>query len=172
MLHTCYILFLIFNFTELSFKLFEKHTNKIISVIDNNLIYNNNNNNLIYNNNNLIYNNNNNINIYYEKRIKSKKRVISKIQKYKIPYDIYGLRIIYNDNFNYYNTNFAYIIKNIIYENFNTLDFIYDDYIKKPKENNYQSLHIYVVTNLLIEIQIRNSNMHNISINGSASHYY
>ena len=160
MLHTCYILFLISNFTELSFKLFEKHTNKIISVIDKNLIYNNNINNL------------NNLNIYYEKRIKSKKRIISKIQKCKIPYDIYGLRIIYDDNTDYYNTNIAYIIKNIIYENFNSLDFIYDDYIEKPKKNNYQSLHIYVVTTLLIEIQIRNTNMHNISINGSASQYY
>ena len=82
------------------------------------------------------------------------------------------MRIIYNDNTNYYNTKFAYIIKNIICDNFNTLEFIYDDYIQKPKQNNYQSLHIYVVTNLLIEIQIRNSNMHNISVNGSASHYY
>jgi (p)ppGpp synthase/HD superfamily hydrolase len=153
------ILFLLSNFTELYVKLFEKHTNKIINVIDKNLIYNNN-------------NLNNNLNIYYEKRIKSKKRIISKIQKYKIPYDIYGLRIIYDDNTNYYNTNIAYVIKNIIYENFNSLDYIYDDYIEKPKKNNYQSLHIYVVTTLLIEIQIRNSNMHNISINGSASQYY
>ena len=153
------ILFLLSNFTELYVKLFEKHTNKIINVIDKNLIYNNN-------------NLNTNLNIYYEKRIKSKKRIISKIQKYKIPYDIYGLRIIYDDNTNYYNTNIAYVIKNIIYENFNSLDYIYDDYIEKPKKNNYQSLHIYVVTTLLIEIQIRNSNMHNISINGSASQYY
>jgi (p)ppGpp synthase/HD superfamily hydrolase len=159
MLSICYIYILLSNFTELSFKLFEKHTNKIINIIDKNLLYNNN-------------NLNNNLNIYYEKRIKSKKRIISKIQKYKIPYDIYGLRIIYDDNTNYYNTNIAYSIKNIIYENFNTLDYIYDDYIEKPKKNNYQSLHVYVVTALLIEIQIRNSNMHNISINGSASHYY
>ena len=82
------------------------------------------------------------------------------------------MRIIYDDNTNYYNTKFAYSIKNIIDNNFDTLNFIYDDYIEKPKSNNYQSLHLYVVTTLLIEIQIRNSNMHNISINGSASHYY
>ena len=154
MVHICYIFFLICNFTDWSVKLFEKNINNIINIIDENLLYNN------------------KFNIYYEKRIKSQKRIISKIQKLKIPYDIYGLRIIYNDNTNYYNTNFAYTIKNIIYNNFNTLDCIYDDYIQKPKQNNYQSLHIYVVTNLLIEIQIRNSNMHNISVNGSASHYY
>ena len=156
MFNICYMFFLLCNFTDWSYKLFEKNTNNIINVIDENLPHNN----------------NNKFNIYYEKRIKSKKRIISKIQKLKIPYDVYGLRIIYNDNTNYHNTNFAYCIKNIICNNFNTLDCIYDDYIQKPKQNNYQSLHIYVVTNLLIEIQIRNSNMHNISVNGSASHYY
>jgi len=158
MIHICNILFFICNLTELSRKLFEKNTNKIIDVINNNLIVN--------------YPNNNNLNIYYEKRIKSNKRIVSKLHKFKIPYDIYGLRIIYNDDSDYYNTNIAYVIKNIIYENFNTLDFISDDYIETPKYNNYQSLHLYIVTNLLIEIQIRNTNMHNISVNGSASHYY
>ena len=158
MFNICYMFFLLCNFTDWSYKLFEKNTNTIINVIDENLLYNN--------------NNNNKFNIYYEKRIKSKKRIISKIQKLKIPYDVYGLRIIYNDNTNYHNTNFAYFIKNIICNNFNTLDCIYDDYIQKPKQNNYQSLHVYVLTSMLIEIQIRNSNMHNVSVNGSASHYY
>jgi (p)ppGpp synthase/HD superfamily hydrolase len=151
------IIFFICNLSELSHKLFEKNTNKIIDVIENNLIHN-------YSNNNL--------NIYYEKRIKSKKRIISKLQKFKIPYDIYGLRIIYNSNTDYYNIKIAYIIKNIIYDNFNTLDFISDDYIARPKNNNYQSLHVYIVFNLLIEIQIRNTNMHNVSVNGTASDYY
>jgi (p)ppGpp synthase/HD superfamily hydrolase len=166
MLQLYCVLFLISNFSDWSFKLFEKNTNTIINIIDKKLIYNSNLSNL----NNL--DNLNNVNIHYEKRIKSQKRIVSKLRKFKIPYDIYGLRIIYHDTSNYYNTKLAYIIKNIIYENFNTLDFIYDDYIEKPKENNYQSLHIYVVTALLIEIQIRNTNMHNISINGSASLYY
>ena len=157
MLYVCYLVFIICNFTDFSHKLFEKNTNKIINIINTNL---------------LLDNKLDNINIVYEKRIKSKKRIISKIQKLKIPYDIYGLRIIYNINNDYNNSNIAFIIKNIIYENFNTLDCIYDDYISKPKKNNYQSLHIYVLTTLLIEIQIRNSNMHNISENGSASNYY
>ena len=116
MLQICYILYILSNFTDLSFKLFEKNTNKIISIV----------------NENLMYNKNKHLNIYYEKRIKSKERIISKIQKFKIPYDIYGLRIIYDDNTNYYNTNFAYSIKNIIHNNFDTLNFIYDDYIEKP----------------------------------------
>lgn len=166
MLQLYCVLFLISNFSDWSFKLFEKNTNTIINIIDKKLIYNSNLSNL----NNL--DNLNNVNIHYEKRIKSQKRIVSKLRKFKIPYDIYGLRIIYHDTSNYYNTKLAYIIKNIIYENFNSLDFISDDYIETPKYNNYQSLHLYVVCNLLIEIQIRNTNMHNISVNGSASHYY
>ena len=52
-----------------------------------------------------------------------------RIKKLKFPYDIYGLRIIYNDSYNYYNKDFAYVIKNILYDNYYTLGFIYDDYI-------------------------------------------
>lgn len=158
-----YIVFLVYNLLNLSNSLLTINSNKIIHVITKELLCNNN-----YNNNN----NNNNIIINYEKRIKSKERIIKKIQKNKIPYDIYGLRIIYNDTNNIYNSQFAYSIKNILTHNFNTLDFLYDDYIAKPKINNYQSLHIYVLTNILMEIQIRNSFMHAIAINGSASHYY
>lgn len=149
-------LLLLCNFLNYTNILFSINTNKIIHIIDKQLIHNN----------------NKNIIINYEKRIKSRERIIKKIQSYKIPYDIYGLRIIYNDTNNYYNNDLAYTIKNIIQSNFNTLDFIYDDYIAKPKINNYQSLHIYIVTNILLEIQIRNSYMHNVSVNGSASFYY
>jgi GTP pyrophosphokinase len=151
------LVFLVCNFLNLSNYLLTSNNNKIIRVITKE----------VYNNNN-----NNNIVINYESRIKSRERIIKKIQKYKVPYDIYGLRIIYNDTNNIYNSQFAYTIKTIITSNFNTLDFLYDDYIANPKSNNYQSLHIYVLTNILIEIQIRNSFMHNIAINGSASNYY
>jgi guanosine-3',5'-bis(diphosphate) 3'-pyrophosphohydrolase len=151
MLH---LLFFVCNFLNLSKYLLTSNNNKIIRVITKEL------------------DNNNNIVINYESRIKSRERIIKKIQKYKVPYDIYGLRIIYNDSNNIYNTQFAYTIKNIVTSNFNTLDFLYDDYIANPKSNNYQSLHIYVLTNILIEIQIRNSLMHNVALNGSASNYY
>jgi len=151
MLH---LLFFVCNFLNLSKYLLTSNNNKIIRVISKEL------------------DNNNNIVINYESRIKSRERIIKKIQKYKVPYDIYGLRIIYNDTNNIYNTQYAYTIKNIVTSNFNTLDFLYDDYIANPKSNNYQSLHIYVLTNILIEIQIRNSLMHNVALNGSASNYY
>ena len=152
------IVFLVCNFLNLSNTLLTINSNKIIKIIDKELCYNN--------------NYNKNIIINYESRIKSRERIIQKIQKNKVPYDIYGLRIIYNDSNNIYNSQFAYTIKNILISNFNTLDFLYDDYIANPKINNYQSLHIYVLTNILIEIQIRNSFMHNVAINGSASNYY
>ena len=151
------IFFLVCNFLNLSNKLLTINTNNIIQVISKE----------VYNNNK-----NNNIIINYESRLKSRERIIKKIQKYKVPYDIYGLRIIYNDTNNIYNTQFAYSIKNIVTSNFNTLDYLYDDYIANPKINNYQSIHIYVLTNILIEIQIRNSFMHKVAINGSASNYY
>jgi GTP pyrophosphokinase len=149
------LVFIVCNFLNLSNILLTINSNKIIQVIDKELLYNN-----------------NNIIINYESRIKSGARIIKKIQKNKIPYDIYGLRIIYNDIQNYHNSEFAYTIKNILTSNFNTLDFLYDDYIVHPKANNYQSLHLYVLTNILIEIQIRNSFMHNVSVNGTASNYY
>ena len=153
------IVFLVCNFLNLSNTLLTINSNKITQVIDKELCCNNN-------------NYNKNIIINYESRLKTRARIIQKIQKNKIPYDIYGLRIIYNDSNNIYNSQFAYTIKNILISNFNTLDFLYDDYIANPKINNYQSLHIYVLTNILIEIQIRNSFMHNVAINGSASNYY
>jgi (p)ppGpp synthase/HD superfamily hydrolase len=151
------IVFLVCNFLNLSNYLLTSNNNKIIHVITKELHSNNNYNNIIIN---------------YESRLKSRERIIKKIQKYKVPYDIYGLRIVYNDTNNIYNSQFAYTIKTILTSNFNTLDFLYDDYIANPKSNNYQSLHIYVLTNILIEIQIRNSFMHNVALNGSASNYY
>jgi (p)ppGpp synthase/HD superfamily hydrolase len=152
------LVFLVCIFFNLSNTLLTSNSNTIIHAITKGIAYNN--------------NNNNNIIINYESRIKSGARIIKKIQKKKIPYDIYGLRIIYNDSNNIYNTQYAYTIKNILTSNFNTLDFLYDDYIANPKSNNYQSLHVYVLTNILIEIQIRNSFMHNVALNGSASNYY
>jgi (p)ppGpp synthase/HD superfamily hydrolase len=114
----------------------------------------------------------NTISVKYEQRIKSQKRIIKKINAGRIPYDIYGLRIIYEDNLYSNNSEFAYSIKDLLYTNFNTIDCLYDDYIQYPKSNNYQSLHIYIVTNILIEVQIRNHLMNINAINGSASNYY
>lgn len=47
------------------------------------------------------------------------------------------------------------------------------DYIAKPKENGYRSLHIMISNNEFmrnVEIQIRTKRMHNVAESGSASH--
>jgi (p)ppGpp synthase/HD superfamily hydrolase len=112
------------------------------------------------------------ITIKYEKRIKSHKRIIDKINRFRIPYDIYGLRIIYEDSIDISNTQFAYVIQDVLCSNFYNINCFYDDYIKYPKSNNYQSLHVYIFSALLIEVQIRNSIMNANAINGTASYYY
>ena len=76
MLHICTILFFIYNFTDLLVASFEKNTNKIINIIDTNFI-------------------DNKFDIYYERRIKSNKRMFSKLQKFRIPYDIYAKILIH-----------------------------------------------------------------------------
>ena len=63
------IFFLICNLLNYSITLFTININKLIRVIDKEVIHKN-------------------IIIHYEKRIKSKERIIKKIQKYKVPYDI------------------------------------------------------------------------------------
>lgn len=79
--------------------------------------------------------------------------------------------MIYNDDNNYYNKDYAYKLKKIIEDNYFTIDSLHDDYIKNPKINNYQSLHIYIYFIFIIEIQIRSSYMDYIAVNGTASNY-
>lgn len=113
------------------------------------------------------------IDINLESRIKSFDRIRQKIHKKKIPFDIFGIRIIYNDINMANNTNIAYQIKDLFYKNFFHINFLADDYIKNPKSNNYQSLHIYIILCFfIIEIQIRNQEMHYIATNGSAALYH
>ena len=144
--------------------------------VNNLIIYNNNKFNIVKNNIINLINNDYNIqnycNLYYESRLKTISKILCKtVKKNKFPNDIYGLRIIYNssyDNNNYY----AYYIKNLITNNYCTLDYYYNDYIKYPKKNNYQSIHMYILDGIILEIQIRNIYMHYTAVNGSASDYY
>ena len=137
--------------------------------------------NIIYNiknkiNNILYYDNylkNNNINYVISSRIKTKEKIIYKIfNKKKIPQDIFGIRIIYSNPNNFNDTITAYNIQNSLKKNFFECHYFYDDYIENPKQNLYQSIHLYFFYLILFEIQIRNEKMHNICINGSASNYY
>jgi (p)ppGpp synthase/HD superfamily hydrolase len=139
-------------------------------------IYNNNKFNSVKNNIISLVNNNYNIqnhcNIYYESRLKSIPKIIYKtIKKKKFPNDIYGLRIIYNSSYND-NNYYAYYIKNLISNNYCTLDYNYNNYIRYPKTNNYQSIHMYILDEIILEIQIRDIYMHYTAVNGTASDYY
>ena len=112
------------------------------------------------------------VTIDFESRVKSIDRIKQKINRKKIPFDIFGVRIIYNDTKLVNNTYIAYQIKDLFYKNFLHIDFLADDYIENPKSNNYQSLHIYIIIYFfIIEIQIRNQEMHYIATNGTASIY-
>ena len=115
----------------------------------------------------------NNINLNIETRIKTKNKIFHKIfLKKRIPIDVFGLRIIYNNSKDIFDTSTAYIIENILRKNFFEIPFFYDNYIENPKNNLYQSIHFYFYFFLLFEIQIRNNHMHLNSINGTASNYY
>ena len=116
---------------------------------------------------------NNNIKVSITNRVKSKKKIIYKcFNKKKISNDIFGIRIIYENPNNFNDTITAYEIKKTLESNFINIPYFYDDYINYPKKNFYQSLHIYILYFFLLEIQIRNLNMHICCINGSASNYY
>tara|TARA_B100000900_G_C20567874_1_gene711926 strand:- start:1333 stop:1812 length:480 start_codon:yes stop_codon:yes gene_type:complete len=115
----------------------------------------------------------NNISISYESRIKNNNKIIYNLfTKRKLyPHDIYGFRIIYKNMNDVSDILTSYIIKNIIENEYELCNELYDDYIKNPKKNNYQSIHLYIKTPLLIEIQLRNNEMHKRALTGSASQY-
>lgn len=132
----------------------------------------------------------NNCIISYEYRIKNINKILyKKFKKNREINDIYGLRIIYfiklydytninnntiiNSDYNYnYNLFYAYYIKFLLENKYNTILKYYDDYIINPKNNNYRSLHIYINNYTVIEVQIRDINMHYDALYGSASLYY
>lgn len=67
----------------------------------------------------------------------------------------------------------CYMVANIIKQIYTVNLIDQKDYIAKPKENGYRSLHIVLSDNELMrnfEIQIRTKRMHNVAESGSASH--
>ncbi|MSO13721.1 response regulator [Rickettsiales endosymbiont of Trichoplax sp. H2] len=80
--------------------------------------------------------------------------------------DILGFRIIVKTIKN------CYKALKLLKKEYNCLDNRIKDYIKHPKDNGYQSIHMVITGPFKknMEIQIRTSEMHNIAENGSASH--
>jgi GTP pyrophosphokinase len=82
-------------------------------------------------------------------------------------HDIMAFRIVVKDVANCYKT------LGIINSYFNMIPGSFDDYISTPKENGYRSLHLAILAfeGNKIEIQIRDTEMHESSELGFASHW-
>jgi len=82
-------------------------------------------------------------------------------------HDVRAFRIIVED------VNACYAVLGIVHEIWNPILKEFDDYISRPKANNYQSLHTIVVTEegLPIEVQIRTAEMHHFAEYGVAAHW-
>lgn len=115
----------------------------------------------------------NNIDFTIDYRIKNFDKIKYKLfHKNKIINDYIGTRIIYNNKNISNDIDTAFLIEKIIKKNFFTVDYFYDNYILFPKENNYQSIHLYFFFYFfLVEFQIRNKEMHINCLNGTASNY-
>ena len=82
-------------------------------------------------------------------------------------YDIRALRVIVPD------LRDCYATLGIVHSMFQPVPGEFDDYIAKPKANNYRSLHTSVIGphNRALEVQIRTQDMHQSSEYGVAAHW-
>ena len=82
-------------------------------------------------------------------------------------YDIRALRVIVPD------VRDCYATLGIVHSMFQPIPGEFDDYIAKPKANNYRSLHTSVIGphNRALEVQIRTQEMHQASEFGVAAHW-
>lgn len=97
--------------------------------------------------------------------------IYKKMQRQEKPFsaiqDLFGMRIITDTQ------EHCYAILSQIQTNFKTLEGSFTDYIAVPKANMYQSLHITIVSdqNVIVEIQIRTEDMHRRAEYGIAAHW-
>ena len=110
------------------------------------------------------------INFYIKGRVKSVHSIYQKLikgKKWNQIYDILALRIIVSD------VKECYTVIGLIHAKYRPLENRFKDYIAKPKENMYQSLHtgIIGVGGNIFEVQIRTKDMDEIAEYGLASHW-
>ncbi len=97
--------------------------------------------------------------------------IYKKMQRQEKPFsaiqDLFGMRIITDTQ------EHCYAILSEIQTNFKTLEGSFTDYIAVPKANMYQSLHITIVsdTGVIVEVQIRTEDMHRRAEYGIAAHW-
>ncbi|MCD6045722.1 MAG: relA [Gammaproteobacteria bacterium] len=82
-------------------------------------------------------------------------------------YDSFAVRVLVPD------VHDCYKVLSLVHAQWSPISEEFDDYIAKPKENGYQSLHTAVVgpDNKNIEVQIRTFAMHEVSELGVAAHW-
>ena len=110
------------------------------------------------------------ISFYIKGRVKSVHSIYQKLikgKKWNQIYDILALRIIVSE------VQECYTIIGLIHANYRPIENRFKDYIAKPKENMYQSLHTGVIGpgGQIFEVQIRTKEMDEIAEYGIASHW-
>lgn len=103
-----------------------------------------------------------NIGSFYEKAYMSRKVDINKI------FDVYAIRLIYSTKKKCYNS------LNLIKDNYQLYPKTkVSDYIKHPKPNGYQSIHMKILMDdYPFEVQIRTLEMDNSALYGVAAHFH
>ncbi len=90
-------------------------------------------------------------------RPKNFKAIYEKLKKvsFNKMYDIYGIRIICNKEKD------CYVALGYIHSKYDIIQEAFDDYIAKPKNNGYKSIHTAIIRNKdIIEVQIRTWEQH------------
>ena len=105
-------------------------------------------------------------NILIESRLKKPLRAFEKeVCRDKTVKDLIGIRVIYQPRFDEYIT--ALQLSDIVKQEYDI--YKVKDYVRHPKQNNYQSVHLLTENPKPIEFQIRSKRMHEIATKGSAA---
>lgn len=95
------------------------------------------------------------------------KKMLAKRRDFEHIYDIRAIRCLVQDK------SQCYLVLGVVHSLWTPIPGEFDDYIAKPKENGYQSLHTAVIGpgGKALEVQIRTREMHQIAEYGVAAHW-